>query len=99
MIFGGYNLVSDICSNVWMDSASYYFASREKLARLDTKLRPIWTSEISKKKSSKSSIFVQDSLVYMINFGFAIAGNRTTVFGNPFIAAFNKESGRQVIHE
>jgi hypothetical protein len=96
MTFTEPDVVTDIASNVWMDSTNLYFASREKIAGLDMDGKTLWFYPFPKHKASKSSIFSKDSLIYMVNFGFAFLGNRQIDFGNPFIAAFNKHNGRQV---
>lgn len=92
----GHNLVRDIVSNTLEDSLYYYLASREHLAKIDkTKGSVKWFSAFEKGFSSKSTIFSDDSLIYMINHGYAFMGNRKLDIGQPFIAAFNKETGRK----
>jgi PQQ-like domain len=90
------DIATNICSGVWMDSTGYYFASRDKLSLLSLAGQPLWTSELPKKKTSKSDIFLQDSLIYMVNYGFGHRGDYPVYVGNPFIAAFEKDNGSQV---
>jgi len=45
--------------------------------------------------ASKSTIFMDDSLIYMVNKGFAFVGNRQINYGTPFIASFEKQTGKQ----
>ena len=92
----GSDLVSDIVSNVLVDSAMIYFASREKITRLDQNGIVNWSFPLSKDQASKSSIFIRDTLLFMVNKGYAFMGNRQVNIGAPFIAAFNKNSGRQL---
>jgi hypothetical protein len=93
----GYNLVKDIASNVLVDSASLYFASKENIARIDPQSgNVIWSFTIPNDLSSKSSIFIKDSILYMVNKGYAFMGYRQLNIGTPFIAAFNKVSGKQI---
>lgn len=94
----GSNLVRDIVSNVLVDSLNIYFASKEKITSLDHNGKIIWTYPFTKDKDivSKSSIFVRDSILYMINTGYAFMGNRQLGFGTPFIASFNKNTGKQI---
>ncbi len=92
----GYSLVSDLCSNVWSDSTGYFFASRDKLTRLDPELKTIWYAELPRKKASKSDIFIADSLVYVLNKGYAFKEGKMVFFGQPFFAAFQLNNGEQV---
>jgi hypothetical protein len=92
----GSNLVRDIVSNILVDSTNIYFASKEKIASLDHNGQVKWTFPLSKDLASKSSIFVRDSILYMINKGYAFMGYRQLDFGTPFIASFNKNTGKQI---
>jgi len=92
----GHNLVRDIVSNVLVDSLNVYLASKEQLAKIDKHTgEVIWNHPFPKDLPSKSSIFMNDSLVFMINKGYAFMGYRQLNFGTPFIAAFNKDTGEQ----
>jgi hypothetical protein len=92
----GHNLVRDIVSNVLVDSINIYFASKEKIARLNYKGQVEWSTSIPKDLVSKSSIFIKDSLLYMINKGFAFMGYRQLDYGTPFIAEFDIKTGKQI---
>jgi outer membrane protein assembly factor BamB len=92
----GVNLVKDIVSNVLVDSLSIYFASKEKITRLDHDGQIKWSFPLAKGLASASSIFIKDSILYMINSGYAFMGNRQLDFGTPFIASFNKNTGKQI---
>ncbi len=96
VISTGHDLVRDIVSNVLVDSSDIYFASKEKIARLDYNGNIKWTHTLPKDLVSKSVILLKDSLIYMINKGYAYMGYRQLDFGMPFIAAFNKNTGEQV---
>ncbi|NPA35698.1 MAG: PQQ-binding-like beta-propeller repeat protein, partial [Chlorobi bacterium] len=92
----GHNLVHDAVSNVIIDSLYIYFSSAEQLAKINKNSgEVIWKYSFPKKFASKSTIFVEDSLIYMINNGYAFMGYRELNFGKPFIAAFDKETGKQ----
>ena len=92
----GSDLVRDIVSNVLMDSLNIYFASRENITRLDQSGNVKWSFNFPKGLASNSSIFIKDSLIYMVNKGFAFMGNRQIDFGTPFLAAYNKNTGKQL---
>lgn len=92
----GHDVVRDLVSNVLMDSSSFYFSSKDQLAKINKQTGDlIWSSSFPKDYASKSSIFMNDSLVFMVNNGSAFMGNRPLDFGKPFIAAFDRESGVQ----
>ncbi len=92
----GYGVNSDLVSNVIANSTYLYFASREKIACLNYDGNEIWNSPFPKRKGSKSSIFIKDSLIYVVNYGCAYSGYQRIDFGTPFIAAYNKYSGKQI---
>lgn len=96
VISTGHNVVTDVASNIWVDSTGIYFASREKIARLDYDGQEIWSTPLQKDLASKSSIFTRDSILYMINKGYASMGYRQIDFGSAFIAAFNTKTGEQI---
>lgn len=92
----GHNLVREVVSNVLLDSNSIYFASKEKISRLDHEGNVKWNSPLPADLTSSSSIFIKDSVLFMINKGFAFMGYRQLDFGKPFIAAFDLNSGKQI---
>jgi len=92
----GHNVIHDILSNVLIDSSNIYFSSKEQLAKIDKKTgKVIWTHPFLKNLTGKSSIFTDDEYIYMINNGYAFMGYRKINFGEPFIAAFEKKTGKQ----
>jgi outer membrane protein assembly factor BamB len=97
IISSGPNLVRDITSNILMDNNYIYFASKEKLSKINTSTGEIsWTFALDDKNTSKSSIFLKDKLIFMVNKGYAHFGNRVINFGNPFILALDTETGEEV---
>lgn len=91
----GHDLIREVVSNVWLDSASVYIASREKLTRLNHRGDIIWTTPLDKSLMSKSSIFVSDSTLFMVNRGYAFMGYRQLNYGSPFFATFDINTGKQ----
>ncbi|MDD4375031.1 MAG: PQQ-binding-like beta-propeller repeat protein [Bacteroidales bacterium] len=92
----GHNLVRDVVSNSLVDSSFIYFASKEQLSKIDKETGGIvWEYPFPNDLASKSSIFMNDSIVFMVNFGYAFMGYRQLDFGKPFIAAFNRDTGKQ----
>ncbi len=93
----GHNLVRDLVSNVITDSTNIYFASKEQLVKIDKLSGEIaWKFSIPNDLASKSTIFMNDSTIYMINKGMAFMGYRQLDFGKPFFAAFDRQTGKQI---
>ena len=96
VISSGPTLVRDLASNVLLEGNFAYFASKEKLSKINSTTGEIsWTYPLDEKTTSKSLIFIKDSLVFMINQGYANFGNKKIDFGDPFILALNTETGNQ----
>jgi len=92
----GHNLVRDVTSNTLVDSSSIYISSKEQLAKVNKQTgEVVWKYPFTKDLASKSSIFFNDSLVYLVNKGFAHMGYKQLKFGKPFIAAFDKQTGEK----
>lgn len=91
----GSNLVRDMISNVIADSSSFYFASAERIARIDRFTgRVIWEYPFPGEIASNSVIFINDTLVCMINKGMANMGAKQISIGKPFVAAFGRHDGK-----
>lgn len=92
----GHDLVRDLVSNTITDSSNIYFASSEQLVKIDKHSgTTVWNYPFSNDLVSKSSIFMNDSVVFMINKGMAFMGYKQIDFGKPFFAAFDRQSGKQ----
>jgi hypothetical protein len=97
VISTGHDLVRDIVSNTIVDSTSIYFASMGHIAKIDKLSGEIlWRLPFRADMASKSSIFVNDSVLFMINRGFAFMGNRQLNIGKPFLGAFNRQTGKEI---
>ena len=90
-----YRLVREVASNVILDDPDIYFASREKILKTDFYGNVKWISSLERDKTSKSSIFEKDSLLYMVNYGYAIMVNRIIKYGTPYFCMFNSTTGEQ----
>lgn len=92
----GHNLVRDVVSNSLVDSSYIYFASKEQLSKIDKETGSIvWKHPFPSDLASKSSIFMNDSVIFIVNRGYAFMGYRQLDFGKPFIGAFDRETGQQ----
>ncbi len=93
----GHDLVRDLVSNILLDSANLYFASNDKIVKIDRQTGDVvWKFLFGKDISSKSSIFYIDSTVFMVNKAMAFMGERQLKIGEPFFAAFNRNTGEQL---
>jgi outer membrane protein assembly factor BamB len=92
----GHDLVRDLVSNTLTDSSSIYLASKEQLVKINKQSgETIWKFPFSNDLASKSTIFMNDSVIFMINKGMAFMGYRQLDFGKPFFAAFDRQTGKQ----
>lgn len=91
----GYDLIRDIVSNVIIDSTYIYFTSKLEMACLNMQGEVLWSYPFVEESPSKSSIFLKDSMIYMVNKGYAFRDHKKLKFGTPFIAAFNKNTGKK----
>jgi len=92
----GHNLVRGVVSNTLIDSSFIYFSSKEQLAKVNKQTgEVVWKHPFAKDLASKSSIFLNDNLVFLVNKGFAYMGYKQLKFGKPFIAAFDKQTGEK----
>ncbi|MFH4966461.1 PQQ-binding-like beta-propeller repeat protein [Gaetbulibacter sp. M235] len=97
LVSTGSNVVTDVVSNAVIDSTNIYMASKEQLICLKKDNGSvIWSYQLPKDSTSKSSLIIQDSSLLLINQGYAYWRNRTTNFGEPFILKMNKTTGKEV---
>lgn len=94
---GGHNLIRDLVSNTITDSSDIYFASKEQLVKINKQTGEIaWKFPFPNDLASKSSIFMNDNEIFMVNLGMAFMGYRQLDFGMPFFASFDRQSGKQL---
>jgi outer membrane protein assembly factor BamB len=91
----GHNLVSEVVSNMLVDSANIYFASRKDLVRLNKQGEVLWKKSLPDEMTSKSMIFKSGDDLVMVNLGYAFMGYRELDFGTAFIASFDLNTGDQ----
>ena len=87
---------TNIRSNVFIDSLDIYFASKEKIAKLDINGNLIWSTPLPENLTSTSNLVLLDSTLYLINSGFSRFGHETSKQGKPFLAAFNSKNGTEI---
>ncbi len=93
-----HDVITNLTSNVVHDSTGIYYASRENIYRFDLDGNIKWTTKLKKNNVSSSTIFIQDSMLYMINKGLAIMESRPINFGKSFFSAYNKRTGIPVFY-
>lgn len=97
VIFTGHDVYYDLVSNTLYDSTHIYLASAEQLVKIDKKSGEIaWKYPFQTKTASKSSILMNDSVVFMINKGIANMNGFEVSYGVPFYAAFDKKTGKKL---
>jgi len=92
----GHNLISGVLSNTLVDSTGMYLADNGSIVKLDRHGNEIWRNELPKKRVSRSSLIIKDSMIVMVNNGTAMLNSELTRYGIPFIAAFEKNTGQKI---
>lgn len=82
-------------SNLIFRDSNYYMVDREKIFCLDKNLNEVWSTPLPKKSASLSHISIDSLNVYMINYGVG-SDWMYRHEGYPFVAAFNKQTGKQL---
>jgi len=89
------DVIRDLVSNPLIDNSFVYFASYDQIAMLDLETgEKVWNATFKKNLVSKSTLFSNDSVVYMINHGVAYRNKEQINYGKAFFAAFDKYSGK-----
>jgi len=66
----GIDVVRDVCSNALVFNDFIYYASEEKIAKIEKENGNIvWENTLDKELTSKSSLFLDNKFVYMVNSG------------------------------
>ncbi len=83
-------------SKVLYDGDYLFFASRDKIAKLNKNTGEVlWSAPLDKKKMSKSTIFRQDSTLYLINKAYIYYGDSRFNTGEALFAAFDENTGKK----
>ena len=95
VISTGHDLVSNINSDIASDSLNHYFASKEYLVALNHNGNLVWKTKLPTGTSSSTLFYTKDT-IYMINMGEAKYNGRTSDYGKPYLAAYDKKTGNQL---
>ncbi|MDP4269281.1 MAG: PQQ-binding-like beta-propeller repeat protein [Bacteroidota bacterium] len=87
---------TDIVSNVCYDKNVFYLAGKEKLVAVDEMGNNLWQMNLPKRQTTKSTLFVNDKQLFLLNRGYAFEEGNRTDLGLAFLAGYDKESGKQV---
>ncbi|NCC18058.1 MAG: hypothetical protein EOM29_03890 [Bacteroidia bacterium] len=90
------SVVNNIRSNVLIDSSAIFFASRKKLSKIDNETKTLWEVELAKKDISHSNLFKKDSVLYMVNYGYAKKEGKKIEYGKPYLKAYNESNGNLI---
>ncbi len=96
MVATGHDLLTNVLSNALIDSGSICMASRNTLSKVDYEGNLIWGTSLPEKQTGASTLFRQDSILYLVNWAYGNMGRRTLPSGTPYIAAFNANTGTQI---
>ncbi len=90
------DIVTGIHSNVLFVGDDIFFASRDKLAKIEKSSgKVIWSVLLDIKKSSQSIVFTHANTLYLVNQAFVYLGDGRHYGGKPFFAAFDINTGEK----
>ncbi|WP_247233598.1 hypothetical protein [Telluribacter sp. SYSU D00476] len=92
----GHDLVRNVASNVLLNEDKLYFASKDKIVCLDMNGEMMWSGPLPEKSTSKSTLFIRNKRLILVNSGFAYMGYRKLDYGKPFLAAFDPNTGEEI---
>ncbi|MCF0055066.1 hypothetical protein [Dyadobacter sp. CY356] len=90
------NMFLEISSNPVYNNDTVFLASKNRISCHSMDGKTFWTSELNDKQTSKSHLFKEGNVLYLINHGYAIKFGIPASFGTPFIAAFDASTGQQL---
>lgn len=92
----GGNVIGGLYSNVLLTDSSYFFSDRDHVARLDKELNEVWRYDMPARTASAARLIATDSTLYMLNYGYGMRGYRQIKCGRPFMASFDRQTGRNL---
>jgi outer membrane protein assembly factor BamB len=92
----GHPLLRNYGADMWVDSTSIYFKSKNEVARFDKETGDVvWKAQITKNNAGGSFLIMADSVIYLLHKGYDNRSYDLSFIGAPFIAAFDRETGEQ----
>ncbi len=95
VISGGQKTITNVCSNILVDSSFIYFASKQSIIKLNANRDTLWQQALPKDQTSSSYLFLNNGKLFMINRGYALVRGRPVNYGTPYIASFDASNGSQ----
>lgn len=92
----GYDVVSGLVSNILTEKNAIYQANRQSLFKLNHSGELIWITELPPKMASSSILYFYDNKIIQINPGEGFLNNKKVRIGQPFIACYEKETGKRL---
>lgn len=97
MPYGNFsNMFLEISSNPVFDNDAVFFAAKNKISCHSLSGKTVWSTDLNEKQTSKSHLFKEGNVIYMINTGYAMKFGQPSRFGTPFVAAFDAATGQQL---
>lgn len=90
------NVLTGTCSNLIIEGDRLYIADADNVYCLDKDLNTVWQTPIPDEMGARSHISVDGKKVRLINFDIAFQKGTSFRCGMPFIASYDKSSGRQL---
>ncbi len=76
-------------------SNDLFFASYDFIYRISDTGQVVWQKEFPAKTVSYATLFQNDSLVFMLNYGYSYKNRKFVYVGVPFVAAYDKKTGER----
>ena len=95
-----YGNISNQISNFIIDSTNIYWATKKEIVRINRNGNIEWRQPLSEDFTSKSTIFIRDSLLHIVNQGWGIGEAKINDLkqvpeGIPYLASFSLKTGTQ----
>ncbi len=91
----GKNVVSNMCSNLLIDSSTYYVATKYSIDKLDGNGKTLWFNSLPFDKCSKSTLTKENENLFLLNEGYAFLNGRTIPIGEPYFGSYNTHDGKE----
>jgi hypothetical protein len=88
-----------LSSNVLYDGDVFYFAAKEKLTCHSLDGKKLWEAPLNGKITTKSHLFQDGNTIYLVNKGYGMKYGWPAALGNPYVAAFDADSGEQLFYK
>lgn len=86
-------VIAGINSNLLIQYDTMYFAGVEHIFAVNRDGVKLWENELTKRKGSQSTLFLNESNILMVNSGTAKFNNELIRIGLPFLKVFSKKTG------